>query len=44
MLPGDKWYRWVACADDYHSSELIGEYLQEKADLTTIADIEAEVK
>ena len=31
-------------ADAYHSLELIGAYLQQKADLKTIADIKAEVK
>lgn len=41
---GDKLYGWVARADDYHSSSIIGENLQKKGDLKTIADLEAEEK
>lgn len=41
---GHKLYGWVAKADDYNSSDIIGGFLQKKGDLKTVADIEEEEK
>lgn len=41
---GTTLYGWVARADDYDSSRIIGEHLRKKADLKTIADVQAEEK
>lgn len=41
---GDKLYGWVAKADDYNSSDIIGDYLQKNGDLKSISEVEAEEK
>ncbi|KAF9616561.1 hypothetical protein IFM89_030328 [Coptis chinensis] len=37
--PGSRKYGWFACADDYQSKGMIGEYLRRKGELKTISDI-----
>ncbi|KAK6786084.1 hypothetical protein RDI58_014609 [Solanum bulbocastanum] len=41
---GDKLYGWVAKADDYNSSNIIGDYLRKNGDLKSISEVEAEEK
>ncbi|MCD7469918.1 hypothetical protein HAX54_009334 [Datura stramonium] len=41
---GDKLYGWVAKADDFNSSGIIGDYLQTNGDLKSISEVEAEEK
>ncbi|PHT44735.1 hypothetical protein CQW23_13893 [Capsicum baccatum] len=41
---GDKLYGWVAKADDYNSSGIIGDYLRKTVDLKSISEVEAEEK
>uniref|UniRef100_M0ZZA0 XH/XS domain-containing protein n=1 Tax=Solanum tuberosum TaxID=4113 RepID=M0ZZA0_SOLTU len=41
---GDKLYGWVAKADDYNSSDIIGDYLRKNGDLKSISEVEAEEK
>ncbi|GMY35649.1 factor of DNA methylation 5-like [Fagus crenata] len=37
--PGSELYGWCARADDYHLEGPVGDYLREKAELKTVADI-----
>ncbi|KAK6788921.1 hypothetical protein RDI58_012720 [Solanum bulbocastanum] len=41
---GDKLYGWVAKADDYNSSDIIGDYLRKNGDIKSISEVEVEEK
>lgn len=39
QYPGSDLYGWCASADDYHLKGPVGDYLREKAELKTVADV-----
>ncbi|KAK4715686.1 hypothetical protein R3W88_014024 [Solanum pinnatisectum] len=41
---GDELYGWVAKADDYNSSNIIGAYLRKNGDIKSISEVEAKEK